>query len=45
MRIAAVDLVSNTCFPALAADELGFFKDEGLDAQIELVAAMGATRR
>lgn len=44
MRIAAVDLVSNTCFPALAADELGFFKDEGLDAQIELVAAMGATR-
>jgi ABC-type nitrate/sulfonate/bicarbonate transport system substrate-binding protein len=44
MRIAAVDLVSNTCFPALAADELGFFKDEGLDVQIELVAAMGATR-
>ena len=44
MRIAAVDLVSNTCFPALAADELGFFKDEGLDANIELVAAMGATR-
>ncbi len=44
MRIAAVDLVSNTCFPALAADQLGFFKDEGLDARIELVAAMGATR-
>ncbi len=44
MRIAAVDLVSNTCFPALAADELGFFRDEGLDVQIELVAAMGATR-
>jgi len=44
MRIAAVDLVSNTCFPALAADELGFFKDEGLDVQIELVAAMGATK-
>ena len=44
MRIAAVDLVSNTCFPALAADELGFFKDEGVDVQIELVAAMGATR-
>jgi ABC-type nitrate/sulfonate/bicarbonate transport system substrate-binding protein len=44
MRIAAVDLVSNTCFPALAADELGCFKDEGLDAHIELVAAMGATR-
>jgi len=44
MRIAAVDLVSNTCFPALAADELGFFKAEGLDARIELVAAIGATR-
>lgn len=44
MRIAAVDLVSNTCFPALAADELGFFKAEGLDARIELVAMLGATR-
>ncbi len=44
MRIAAVDLVSNTCFPVLAADELGFFKDEGVDARIELVAAMGSTK-
>ena len=44
MRIAAVDLISNTCFPALAADELGFFKAEGLDARIELVASLGATR-
>jgi ABC-type nitrate/sulfonate/bicarbonate transport system substrate-binding protein len=44
LRIAAVDLVSNTCFPALAADELGFFKAEGLDANIELVAMLGATR-
>lgn len=44
MRIAAVDLVSNTCFPALAAEELGFFKGEGLDVQIELVSAMGSTR-
>jgi len=43
-RIAAVDLVSNTCFPALAADELGFFKAEGLDARIELVPMLGATR-
>jgi ABC-type nitrate/sulfonate/bicarbonate transport system substrate-binding protein len=43
-RIAAVDLVSNTCFPALAADELGYFKAEGLDARIELVAMLGATR-
>jgi len=44
MRIAAVDLVSNTCFPVLAADELGFFKAEGLDAHIELVAMLGATK-
>jgi ABC-type nitrate/sulfonate/bicarbonate transport system substrate-binding protein len=44
IRIAAVDLISNTCFPALAADELGFFKAEGLDARIELVAALGATK-
>lgn len=44
MRIAAVDLVSNTCFPALAADELGCFRDEGLDAHIELVPMLGATR-
>ena len=43
-RIAAVDLVSNTCFPALAADELGYFKVEGLDARIELAAMMGATK-
>jgi NitT/TauT family transport system substrate-binding protein len=43
-RIAAVDLVSNTCFPALAADELGFFNAEGLDARIELVAMLGATK-
>jgi ABC-type nitrate/sulfonate/bicarbonate transport system substrate-binding protein len=39
-----VDLVSNTCFPALAADELGLFKAEGLDAHIELVAMLGATK-
>jgi ABC-type nitrate/sulfonate/bicarbonate transport system substrate-binding protein len=43
-RIAAVDLVSNTCFPALAADELGYFKAEGLEARIELVAMLGATK-
>ena len=44
LRIAAVDLVSNTCFPVLAADELGFFNAEGLDAHIELVAMLGATK-
>jgi NitT/TauT family transport system substrate-binding protein len=44
LRIAAVDLVSNTCFPALAADDLGFFQGEGLEARIELVPMLGATR-
>lgn len=44
IRIAAVDLVSNTCFPALAAEVLGFYKAEGLDARIDLVAALGATK-
>jgi ABC-type nitrate/sulfonate/bicarbonate transport system substrate-binding protein len=37
MRIATVDLISNTCFPLLAADELGLFKAEGLDVSIELL--------
>ena len=44
MRIAAVDLVSNTCFPALAAEELGFYQAEGLDAHIDLVPMLGATK-
>ncbi len=44
MRIAAVDLVSNTCFPALAAEALGVYQAEGLDAHIELVPMLGATR-
>lgn len=44
MRIAAVDLVSNTCFPALAAAELGAFEREGLDARIELIPSLAATR-
>ena len=37
MRIGCVDLVSNTCFPVLAAEELGFYKAEGLDTHVELV--------
>ena len=35
MRLAVPDLVSNSYFPAVAAVELGFFKDEGLDATLE----------
>lgn len=34
MRIAVPDLISNSYFPAAAAaDELGFFKAEGLEAE------------
>src|ERR1041384_3684887 len=44
LRIAAVDLFSNNSFPALAADELGYFKSEGIDARIELVPMLGATK-
>jgi ABC-type nitrate/sulfonate/bicarbonate transport system substrate-binding protein len=44
MRIAAVDLVSNTCFPLLAADTLGLFKAEGLDVEIELLPALQGTK-
>ncbi len=36
MRIAVPDLVTNSYFPALAAEELGFYKAEGLDAHVEL---------
>ncbi|SRR5579884_250214 len=31
MRLAVPDLISNSYFPAIAAAELGFFRDEGLD--------------
>ncbi len=36
-RIAVPDLISNSYFPAIAAVELGFFKEEGLDAEVELL--------
>src|ERR1700751_1757687 len=37
MKLAVPDLVSNSYFPAAAAVELGFFKEEGLDVSLELV--------
>lgn len=36
-RIAVPDFVSNSYFPAIAAIELGFFADEGLDIVHELI--------
>jgi ABC-type nitrate/sulfonate/bicarbonate transport system substrate-binding protein len=37
MKIVIPDLVSNSYFPAIAAVELGYFKREGLDLELELV--------
>jgi ABC-type nitrate/sulfonate/bicarbonate transport system substrate-binding protein len=37
MRIGVPDMVSNSYFPAIAAVDLGCFKAEGIDAEVELV--------
>src|SRR6202023_2501505 len=37
MKSAVPDLISNSYFPAVAAVELGFFKEERLDVDLELV--------
>ena len=37
LRVAIPDLVSPSYFPAIAAVELGFFREEGLDATVELL--------
>jgi len=37
LRIAIPDMVSPSYFPAIAAVELGFFREQGVDATIELV--------
>lgn len=37
MRIAVPDMISNSYFPGIAAVELGFFKQEGLDMAHELI--------
>ncbi len=34
MKIAVPDLISNSYFPAIAAVELGFFRDEGIDLEL-----------
>ena len=45
MRIAVPDLISNSYFPAIAAVELGCFRDEGIDASIELLFPVDAAYR
>jgi NitT/TauT family transport system substrate-binding protein len=37
IRVAIPDMISPSYFPAIASVELGFFKQEGLDATIELI--------
>src|ERR1700722_18067856 len=48
MKIAVPDMVSNSYFPAIAAVELGHFKEEGLDVELEALfpvdKAYGALR-
>ena len=45
MKIAIPDMISNSYFPAAAAVELGFFKEEGLDMQLELIYPVGPDTR
>ena len=37
MKLAVPDMISNSYFPAIAAIELGFFEQEGLDVALELI--------
>src|SRR3981189_280050 len=37
MKLAIPDMISNSYFPAIAAIELGFFKQEGLDVAMEMI--------
>ena len=41
MKVVIPDLVSNSYFPAIAAVEMGFFKAEGIDAELELIYPVG----
>lgn len=42
IRIATPDLVTNSYFPALAAEELGLYREEGIDAHVELLPSLDA---
>jgi NitT/TauT family transport system substrate-binding protein len=37
MKLAVPDMISNSYFPAIAAAELGFFKREGIDVDLEMI--------
>src|SRR5919108_5031302 len=42
MKLAVPDMVSPSYFPTVAAAELGFFKAEGLDVELELLFPIDA---
>jgi NitT/TauT family transport system substrate-binding protein len=42
LRIATPDLVTNSYFPALAAEELGIYREEGIDAHVALRPSLEA---
>jgi ABC-type nitrate/sulfonate/bicarbonate transport system substrate-binding protein len=44
VRIATPDLVTNSYFPALAAEELGIYCEEGIDAHLELRPSLEAVK-
>src|SRR3981081_2180327 len=37
MKLAVPDMISNSYFPAIAAIELGFFRQEGLDVELQMI--------
>src|SRR5215472_8310447 len=37
MKLAVPDMISNSYFPAIAAIELGLFRQEGLEVSLELI--------
>src|SRR3974377_1863861 len=43
MKLAVPDLISNSYFPAVAAIELGFFRDEGFAVKFELLFSVDQT--
>jgi NitT/TauT family transport system substrate-binding protein len=42
LTIATPDLVTNSYFPALAAEVLGLYREQGLDAHVELLPSLDA---
>ena len=45
MKLAVPDLISNSYFPAVAAVEMGFFKAQGLDVELQMIFPVDAAYR